>query len=153
MTRSLLLLSLAFAAPAATASPWLCTDQYGLKSFSYEPKSATDPRCVDHPIPSGNVWRVRPQSETAAGEPREFPRVDAKTQRGRDVARRKILERELAEEKKSLAEAIRELAELKQARIGLARAVPDSELKRYEQRIRTHETNIANLERELGRPG
>jgi hypothetical protein len=124
-----------------------------VKSFSYEPESAKNPRCVDHPIPSGNVWRVRPKSASIDAEPADFPQVDGKTQRKRDVARRRILERELAEEKKSLAAAIHELAELKQARIGLARAVPESELKRYEERIRTHRTNIANLERELGRPG
>ena len=104
---ALLPVLIASAAPAAYAQPWLCTDADGNKAFNYEPESAHRKNCVDHPIPSGNVWRRHRASEWDAQEaPTAFPKVSAKVQKQRDVARRKILEHELAEEKKSLAAAI-----------------------------------------------
>jgi hypothetical protein len=139
-------------APTVSAEPWLCSDADGVKTFSYEPESARNPRCVDHPIPSANVWRKRP-ADAYAATPSSFPRVDAKSQKQRDLARRQILERELAEEQKSLAAAIRELAEYRQARVSDPRAPMRVDMKAYEDRIRVHQTNIANLQKELGREG
>jgi hypothetical protein len=146
------LLSLLAGAPAAFAEPWLCTDADGVKAFSYEPESARKPGCVDHPIPSANVWRKRP-ADAQARLAVPFPRVDARVQKQRDLARRQILERELAEEQKSLANAMRELAEYQQARASYPRMPAAGDLKAYEDRIRVHQTNIANLQRELGREG
>ena len=135
------------AAPLAHAEPWLCNNADGSKHFSYEPESAKKKNCVHHPIPSGNVWRVRPKSEMHA----DFPRVDSKTQKQRDVARREILERELAEEKKALAEAMRQLEAEKQARAKRGEASrAEAALKPLQERIRVHMTNISNLEKELG---
>ena len=139
---------LALAAPAANAEPWLCTLPDGRQEFSYDAESASKRNCVNHPISRGHVRRAPPPSPYAS--PADFPRIDTKTQKSRDVARRDILERELAEERKALAEAIRELGELKQARV--AHAAPTI-VKQYEERIRTHRTNIANLERELAGAG
>jgi hypothetical protein len=135
-------------APAAQASPWLCTLPDGRKEFSYDAASASDRACVDTPISRGHVRRAPPPDPYAS--PAEFPRVDAKTQKKRDLARREILERELAEERRALATAIRELAELKEARVG---ATVPAVVKQYEERIRTHRTNNANIERELARAG
>lgn len=139
---------LALAAPVAQAEPWLCTQPDGRKEFSYDAESAGMRNCVDHPISRGHVRRAPPPSPYAS--PEAFPRVDAKTQKKRDVARREILERELADERKQLADAIRELAELKQARV--TQGAPTI-IRNYEERIRTHRTNIANLERELAGAG
>ena len=143
-------LLLPLAAPQAFAEPWLCTDADGVKSFNYEPESARNKNCVHHPIPSTNVWRKR---SPAVQTPASFPRVDAKIQKQRDVVRRQILERERAEEQKSLAAAIRDLAEYKQARVSDRRMPGPVDVKAYEQRIRVHESNIANLQKELGREG
>lgn len=140
-------------APAAQAEPWLCTEADGVKAFSYDPASAKRKECVDRPIPSGNVWRANP-GWRAQRDAEPFPRVDAKTQKERDLARRELLERELAEERRSLAEAMKELQAQKelQARAkGSARA--EDGLKVYEDRVRTHLSNITNLEKELGRKG
>jgi hypothetical protein len=139
---------LALAAPAAHAEPWLCTLPDGTKRFSYEPESATQRNCVDNPISRGYVRRAPPRDPYASGD--DFPRIDAKTQKKRDVARREILERELAGERKALADAIRELSEIRQAHVANAAPVI---VKQYEERIRTHRTNIANLEKELARAG
>ena len=140
------------AAPAAMAEPWLCTDVNGIKSFSYDPASAGMKNCVNHPIPSGNVWRLRPPAEryTGAG----FPSVDEQTQRQRDATRRRILERELAEEKRSLAAALKQLEELRKTSAAQPdRARLEETLKPFEDRVRVHQTNIANLERELREKG
>lgn len=135
------------AASVASAEPWLCTDQFGVKSFSYDPESAKNKNCTDHPIPSANHVRVQPPG-TASRTQRAtaFPKVDAKTQKKRDLARRQILERELAEEQKSLEAAAQQLAQLKQSG-----GAPDQTLKPYEDRVRLHETNIENLRKELAR--
>ena len=135
-------------APAAYAEPWLCTQPDGRKEFSYDPASASDRACVDHPISRGHVRRAPPPDPYLAQG--SFPRVDAKTQKSRDVDRREILQRELAEERRALAEAIRELAEIKQARIAASAPMI---VRQYEERIRTHRTNIANLEKELAGAG
>jgi hypothetical protein len=140
---------LALAGPLAHAEPWLCSLSDGRKEFSYDPESALDRRCVDHPISRGYV-RKPPREGDPYASPADFPRIDAKTQKKRDFARRDILQRELAEERKALADATRELAELKQVRVGAAAA---SVLRQYEERIRVHRTNIANLEKELGKAG
>ncbi|MGZ9012555.1 MAG: hypothetical protein ACXW2L_09860 [Burkholderiales bacterium] len=134
----------ALAAPIAWAEPWLCTDEYGNKAFSYEAESGTKKSCVHHPIPSSNVVRVMPRR--SADDAASFPRVDAKTQKKRDLARRQILERELAEEQKSLEAAAQQLAEQKQVR-----RTPAESLKPYEDRVRLHQSNIENLRKELER--
>ena len=141
------------AIPAAHAEPWLCTDADGNKQFSYEPESAKRKNCVHHPIPTGNVWRAAPRRVERAHEHRNFPKVDAPTQKQRDLARRQILERELAEEKKALAAAIHELTEEKQRLARAPRPQADEKLKPYAERIRVHLTNISNLEKELGFQG
>ena len=140
-------------ASAAHAEPWLCTQPGGHKEFSYDPASAQRKECVHQPIPSPNVWRANPgwRADRADGV---FPRVDERTQKQRDAARREILERELAEERRSLAEARKELAAHKELRArNTDRARVEANLKIYEDRIRVHLTNIANLEKELGREG
>ena len=145
MARRFLIL-LALVAPIAHAEPWLCTLPDGHKAFSYDPQSAADRACVDTPLSRGYVRRAPPKDAHGAANP--DLRIDAKTQKKRDVARREILERELDAERKALADAIRQLSELKQARVGAP-----SVMKEYEERIRTHRTNIANLEKELARAG
>jgi hypothetical protein len=140
----------ALAAPAAHAEPWLCTLPDGRKEFSYDAESARNPRCVDNPLSRGYVRLAPPPGAEPVSAHADFPRVDAKTQKKRDVARREILERELAAERKGLADAMRELAELKQAQ---AAAAAPSIVRQYEERIRTHRTNIANLEKELAAAG
>jgi len=147
--QSIWLLPFVLLVSPAQAEPWLCTEPDGSKSFSYEPESARKKNCVHRPIPSANVWRVRPR-ESIAERPDGFPRVDAGVQKERDLARREILARELAVERQALAEATRALAEQRNARV--AGKAPDNEdrLKPYRDRVRLHATNVSNLEKELG---
>lgn len=143
------------AAPIASAEPWLCTEPDGTRRFSYEPESAGRKNCVHHPIPSGNVWRARPRTADADQQSAGFPRVDAKTQKQRDATRRAILERELLEERRALAEAMKVLAEQNRDFRGKDKDQARSEerLKAYQDRVRVHLTNISNLEKELANEG
>ena len=138
---------------SALAEPWLCTEPDGSKAFSYDPQAATRKNCIHQPIPSANVWRTVPR-HSAEQRPEGFPRVEAKIQKQRDLARREILARELAEEKKALAEAMRALEE-QQLAMAAARREPGAQerLRPYRERVRLHLTNISNLEKELDRAG
>jgi hypothetical protein len=135
---------------AAHAEPWLCTLADGRKEWSYEAESAASRACVDHPLSRGYVRKAPPRNADGYAEPADFPRVDAKTQKKRDVARRDILERELQEERKALADAARKLGQIKQ---GPVAAGAPAIVREYEERIRTHKANIANLEKELAKAG
>lgn len=149
-TRSFWLLPFVLLVSPAEAEPWLCTEPDGSKAFSYEPGSAGKKNCVHRPIPSSNVWRVRPR-ESLAERPEGFPRVDAKVQRQRDVARREILARELATERQALADALRVLTEQRNAGpAGKTSSDSDGRLKPYLDRVRLHAANVSNLEKELG---
>jgi hypothetical protein len=99
------------------------------------------------------VWRRAASPDGTAERPAAFPRVEATIQKQRDLARREILARELAEEKKALAEAMRELAEQQRAATVARTAGGEDKLKQYRDRVRLHTTNIANLEKELGHAG
>ena len=141
----------ALAVPAAHAEPWLCTDADGNKSYSYEPESAKKKNCVHRPIPSTNVVRKGPRRIDADFEREKFPAVSANTQKQRDAERRRLLERELAEEKKALAEAMKQLeAQAKVAAAEKTQTRFDERLKPYQDKVRVHLSNIANIERELG---
>jgi hypothetical protein len=144
MTR-VLWIFLLLTASGAYAEPWLCTLPDGRKEFSYEPESASNKRCVNMPMSRGYV-RATPSGSTEGSS--DFPRVDRKTQKQRDAARRDILERELAEEKSALARTVAELEQVKRSRVEAPIV-----LRQYEERIRTHRTNIANIEKELGLAG
>ena len=144
-----LLAALLGIAQAAYAEPWLCTEADGVKRFNYDAQSAKRKECVHHPIPSPNVWRARPAPRADGAD---FPRVDARTQKQRDATRREILERELAEERRALAEAMKQLAEQKELRAREKdRARAEAGLKHYEDRVRVHLTNISTLQKELER--
>lgn len=137
--------------PAAHAEPWLCTNAYGVREFSYDLQAAGMKDCVDHPIRAGNSVGRKSRNDGARNDA-AFPRVDARTQKQRDAARRAILERELAEERRALALAMRQLAEQQELRAKARSAGPVEEaLKPYHDRVRLHSENIANLEKELGR--
>ena len=135
-----------FAGASAYAEPWLCTLPDGRKEFSYEPESAKNRNCVDHPMSRGYVRSTRPAKRQAIKSSAGFPRVEPKTQEKRDVARREILQRELIEERRALAQAVRELTELKHS--GVTSAAP-TVAKQYEEKIRTHQANISAIEQEL----
>ena len=78
--------------------------------------------------------------------PSDFPKVDTNTQKGRDVARRKILTDELVAEENQLAEARINLSQAESARRD---AKTDAKLHSLQDELTNHEKNIRALKTEL----
>ncbi|MBI5919614.1 MAG: DUF4124 domain-containing protein [Nitrosomonadales bacterium] len=77
---------------------------------------------------------ARPVERGVSVPPSSFPRVDARTQRGRDDVRRKILEEELATEEGLLIEARRDTKPTAHADVSL-----------HEKNVKALRTELANL--------
>jgi len=144
-------------AGAAGAEIWECVDDVGNKRFTNIREEAKGCRLLSLPAPN-TVPAVRPPAKAAppagtarARSPGDFPRVDGDTQRRRDDERRRILEREYANEQRLLEEARRELAEQESIRLGNERNYQRvlDRLEPYRRKVKLHEDNLANLKREL----
>ncbi len=139
---------LALLAPAVAAEIWECVDERGNKRFTNIKSEAKGCRLLNV-TPPNTVPGVKPQARTP--RPADFPRVDGETQKQRDTDRRKILEQELANEEKLLAQARKDLAEQESIRLGSERNYQRvlDRLEPYKKKVKLHEDNIANLKREL----
>ena len=92
-----------------------------------------------------------PRSRGNAG-PGNFPKVDKQTQKKRDDLRRQILEDELANEQRALAEARKALQEGEATRLPEEVANPQKyqeRIRRLKETVALHERNIAALRKEL----
>lgn len=95
---------------------------------------------------------VSPSRREVASSPRSFPRVDAETQKRRDDVRHKILEDEMASERKLLDEARKAEAEGEAVRLGDERNNYQKYLDRVQKlkdEVGLHEKNIAALQKEI----
>jgi septal ring factor EnvC (AmiA/AmiB activator) len=103
--------------------------------------------------PSAPAAAPRPATppQTANPGPAGFPKVDQQTQRSRDESRRKILEDELAAERRSLDKAKSDLAQQESERSGNERnyARVLERLKPFQDAVERHERNIGALQKEL----
>ena len=135
---------LLLAAGVARADIWECVDERtGQKMF-------TNIRSESKGCKALSVTTPAPaRGGKAAPAPANFPSVDASTQRARDGDRRKILEQELGNEERMLADARRQL-EAQQGLLAVdGKAAPADRLAPYQKQVRLHETNVANLRKEL----
>ncbi|OGS88270.1 MAG: hypothetical protein A2061_01550 [Gallionellales bacterium GWA2_59_43] len=98
--------------------------------------------------------------QRAEGSPRDFPRVDGATQRGRDDTRRRILEEELAAEERLLVEAKQNLKtgeanpEVFKGKDGKTYrhvAKFDEKIKTLGDQVELHQNNVAALKTELSK--
>jgi len=113
-------------------------------------------KIVLEPLPT----MVPPARTQPAASPKDFPKVDGTTQKGRDDTRRKILQDELGSEQKLLEESMQRLKE--------GEANPEvykgqdgkthRNMAKYEEKIRTlneqvelHQRNIEALKTELSK--
>lgn len=147
------LLALLFAAgtlPAAAASTiYRCTDENGGTLIS---NAKVDKSC--RAVASGaesNVPAPKIRSAAANPSPAGFPRVGEDTQKARDSDRRRILEDELASERKGLDQARKDLAEQEAVRAADEHNSPRGieRLQPYKERIALHERNIEAINKEL----
>jgi hypothetical protein len=145
----------AFCSPLVRAEICMFRDAEGNVTYTNvkaaEPTGAKKIRCFEpasSPAPAAAKTSPSKGTESAG---KNFPSVDRDTQRERDAERRRIIENELAAEKRSLEEARQELEKQKSIRLG-----NESNYQRYLDRVQsyqdavqTHERNVQALQREL----
>ena len=151
IVRSLILAGLLMASAAVRGEIYECLEPSGAKLFTSDPKEARAKGCKAMNLgPPNTVSSTKPQGKTPP--PPNFPKVDQDTQKQRDNDRRKLLDQELANEEKLLAQAKKELAEQESIRLGsevnYQRVL--NRLEPYKKNVALHENNVANLKRELG---
>lgn len=134
----------------AQAQIYKCTEPNGNTLFTSDRAEAKAKGCKVVDVgPINTMPSTRPQGKSES--PANFPKVDAQTQKDRDTDRRKILERELANEEQLLAGARKELAEQEATRLGSERNYQRviERLEPYQKKVQLHESNVANLRKEL----
>lgn len=150
MRNLILVLSLVLLAPAVSAEIWECVDESGNKRFTNIKSEARGCKLLNVGPPN-TLASPKPQAKGASATPPGFPKVDGETQRQRDNDRRKILEQELANEEKLLAQARKDLEEQEAVRLGSERNYQRvlERLEPYKKKVKLHEDNVTNLRREL----
>lgn len=155
--RSAILAWLLLLSAPAGADIYECMEPNGNKLFTSDPKEAKAKGCKPMNLgPANTISTGKPQpksstSSSATSSPKDFPRVDKDTQKQRDNDRRRLLEQELANEEKLLAQAKKDLAEQEAQRLGsefnYQRVL--NRLEPFKKKVALHENNVANLKREL----
>jgi hypothetical protein len=137
-------------AAGARAEIYECIGPDGSKRFTNIKTEAKGCRQLD--IGPVNVVPSPKSQQGKGATPSTFPKVDTTTQRSRDADRRKILERELANEEQLLDRARKDLAEQESIRLGSERNYQRvlDRLEPYQKKVKLHEDNVANLKKELG---
>ncbi|MDH4151826.1 MAG: DUF4124 domain-containing protein [Betaproteobacteria bacterium] len=139
----------------ARAEIYECIDSSGNKRFTNVKSEAAGCKPMNlPPVPSVPPPKAAPKSadvKPPAAAPGNFPKVDTPTQQQRDGERRKILEQELANEQKLLDQAKKDLAEQEAIRLGSERNYQRvlDRLAPFQKKVALHESNIANLRKEL----
>lgn len=149
MTRLAVLLCAAAISVGARAEIYECVNPDGSKRFTNIKSEAKGCRLLD--IGPVNVVPAPKPAQGKTASPANFPKVDSQTQKQRDTDRRKILERELANEEQLLDRARKDLAEQEAIRLGSERNYQRvlDRLEPYQKRVKLHEDNVANLKKEL----
>ncbi len=131
---------------SAQAEIYKYVDKDGHVTYSNVPIRGAKKINLD-PLNTIPATRARPESASPAG----FPSVDSDTQRRRDDTRRKVLEDELAAERKLLDEAKKALAEQEAVRMGNERNYQKylDRVQPYKDNVALHEKNIEALQKEI----
>lgn len=131
------------AAPAA-AEIYKYVDENGRITYTNIPKKGAKKLDLD-PVSAA-------KTRNSAG-PADFPKVDNHTQKKRDDLRKQILQDELANEEKALADAQKALKDGEATRIGDEARNDQKHLdrvKKLKDNVSLHERNIVALKKELG---
>lgn len=151
--RGLLLIGLLVLSPAVLGDIYECVEPSGSKLFTSDPKEAKTKGCKAMNLgPPNTVSTAKPQGKPGAQpSPANFPKVDQDTQKQRDNDRRRLLEQELANEEKLLAQAKKDLEEQESIRLGSESNYQRvlNRLEPYKKQVALHESNVANLKREI----
>ena len=144
-------LALLFAPPAG-ADTYKCMDANGRATYTNIKEETRGKNCsvvmreisVVPSIPAARAAKAAPT-------PKDFPKVDAGTQKTRDDSRRRILEDELRGEEKALVQAKEELTRQESIRTGDEKNYQRvlDRLQKYKDEVERHEKNVAALKKEL----
>jgi hypothetical protein len=143
----------------AQAEIYKSVDADGHVTYSSSPIKGSK-RIILEPAATTSSSTAPSSRQRGESSPRDFPRVDGATQRGRDDTRRKILEEELATEEKLLSEARQNLKtgedapEVYRGKDGKTYR----NVAKYEEKIKTltdqvelHRNNVEALKTELSK--
>ena len=143
-------LALLFALPA-WADTYKCMDANGRATYTNIKEETKGKNCSVVMREISVVPSIPAARAKAAPTPKDFPKVDAGTQKTRDDSRRRILEDELSGEEKALAKAKAELTQQESIRTGDERNYQRvlDRLQKYKDEVERHEKNVAALKKEL----
>jgi hypothetical protein len=156
MTKRFLLLALAAAGFSAQANTlYKCQGPDGRTTYTNQ-KMGKDCEIISQDKPV-STFAAPPTQKPKQATPADFPRVNGDQQKARDNDRRAILEKELANEQKSLAAAKKELADqenlvLPEERVaggGIQGGKREARIQTYRDKIQLHERNLESLRKEL----
>ncbi|MGH8618580.1 MAG: DUF4124 domain-containing protein [Burkholderiales bacterium] len=136
------------AIPVARADMWKCTDKEGSVRYTNVKSDAKGCQAVVlDPLNSVNPGKA---AKSNPG-PASFPSVSSAEQKARDGDRRKILDTELSNEERLLAEARKKLKEQEDLRLGSEKnfARVEERLVPFQKQVQLHESNIANIRKEI----
>jgi hypothetical protein len=150
-------LALALLQPVVWAETCKYLDSDGRVIYSNTPnsppKGATKVKCFDDPSPKPAPATARNSDAkpTNSDARTKLPRVSEDTQKTRDNERRRILEQELADETKQLAQAKEQLAAQEATRDGNERNYQRflERVQPYRDAVATHERNLDAIRREI----
>jgi hypothetical protein len=142
---------LALVASVAQADTlYKCQDDAGHTTYTNQKTNAKN--CIilsqDKPVSTFTAPKARANTPTPDG----FPKVSSEAQKNRDSDRKRILDEELATERKNLDEAKRTLAEQEGTREGGEKNYQRvlDRLKPFQDKVQLHERNIEALQKEIG---
>jgi hypothetical protein len=140
----------AFSAQADTL--YKCTDSDNHTTYTNQKTNAKNCTVLiqDKPVSTFAAPKARPNTPT----PGDFPKVSPEAQKNRDGDRRKIIEDELAAERRKLDEARKSLTEQESERIGGEKNYQKylDRVKPFQDEVQLHERNVDALQKELGNP-
>ena len=144
-------LVLALAAPA-WGDTFKCIDANGRATYTNMKDETKGKNCTVVMREISVVPATQAQRKDASGaSPAGFPKVDPATQKNRDSARRRILEEELSQEEKALAQAKADLTEQEGIRTGDEKNYQRvlDRLQKYKDEVERHQKNVEALKKEL----
>lgn len=144
-----------FAYHTSWADIYKHVDEHGNITFTNSPMKGAQRIHVEtsRPSPSrSNTAKPSSKAQATTPSPANFPRVSSNTQKERDTNRRRILEEELAAEKRLLVNQKRELSEAESHQSAEEKANPQKFLERIgrlRESLVLHEKNVTALQTEL----
>jgi hypothetical protein len=129
-----------------------CVDEAGRTTYTNQKTGAKNCTILSQDKPVSTFTPPASKARPSTPTPEGFPKVSGETQKSRDTDRRRILEEELANERRNLDEAKRALAEQESIREGGERNYQRvlDRLKPFQDRLQLHERNVEALQKELG---